>query len=208
MDRINNFLNGLFRPELNYNVIEEDEHFNKGLTQNIEEIDEKIIDIWSDIENDPLMESMQMDFPDVDVYNETLIKELKKPMPRMISVSGHTYISLNDTLCDTLCDYEKIDSGRRVLTAKNYLKRERESDMDWGKNIKYLEFVNQTYISHMKERMLYFWKASAAAFYLFLNAFFPSNFTYYGTDIIILLSEDILDKYFDALNRQADKVVA
>lgn len=184
-ERISGFFNGLFGNKHNeYNHLNEDD-------------DEKVVDIWND--SDPLMESIERDFPNVPIKMGADVDELKVQMPRMVRISGHTYVSLNDTLCD----YEKIDKVKdKVLTAKNYLKK------DWRKDMKYLDFVDQTYISHVKERMRYFRKASKAAFYLFINAFFPNNFTYTGTDIIIYLGEDILDKYFEALNKQADKITA
>jgi hypothetical protein len=86
-----------------------------------------------------------------------------------------------------------------VLNARRYLNKE------WGKDMKYLEFVDQTYYSHMKERMRFFRKSLKAACYLLINAFFPNSFTYKGTDTIILLGENILDKYSDVLNKQAEK---
>jgi hypothetical protein len=182
-ERISGFFNGLFGNKHNeYNHLNEDD-------------DEKVVDIWDD--NDPLMESIERDFPNVP--KKMGVDELKIQMPRMVRISGHTYVSLNDTLCE----YEKIDKVKdKVLTSKNYLKK------NWRKDMKYLDFVDQTYISHIKERMRYFRKASRAAFYLLINAFFPNNFTYTGTDVIIYLGEDILDKYFEVLNKQADKITA
>lgn len=189
MDSINSFFNGIFNAN-NYKL------FNQNNYTSLD--DEKIVDIWSDVDNDPLLESIQREFgvPFQNIYNEdeTLTQQLKKPMPRMISLSGHTYVSLDDTLCD----YETIHNNR-VLTSKKYLKKE------WNKNIKYLDFVNQSYISHLKERLKFFRKALKSSFLLFINAFFPNCMTYSGTDEIILLSENILDKYSDVLNKRAEK---
>lgn len=204
MDSINSFFNDLF------NGITE-KSGNRKDYNNLNE-DEKIVDIWSDVENDPLLESVQRDFgkPYPHVYNESelLTEEIRKPMPRMISLSGHTYVNLNDTLCD----YEKISSQldnneTKILTAKKYLKKEWKQNLnrDVDKNIKYLEFVNQTYFSHIKERIKFAWIALKAVFYLVLNALFPNWLTYSGTDKIIILSELILDKYSDVLNKRAEK---
>lgn len=190
MERINEFFSGLLGSLQNDNRQYRELNDNDNDTNNDSE---KVIDIWA--ENDPLMESVDRCFPGM----PKKIDESTVPMPRMVSIAGHTYVSLNDTLCE----YEKIERVHsKVLTAKNYLKK------DWRKNLKYLDFVDQTYTSHMKERMKYCRKALKASFYLFINAFFPNKFTYRGTDIIIFLGEDILDKYFEVLNKQAEKITA
>jgi hypothetical protein len=67
----------------------------------------------------------------------------------------------------------------------------------------YLSFIQKTYYNHFKDSLFRSWTCTAAAFYFFIQAFYPNGFKHYAQDLIIDLSETILDEYSVAFEKHA-----
>jgi hypothetical protein len=67
----------------------------------------------------------------------------------------------------------------------------------------YLEFIQKTYYQHLKDSLNRSWICTKASFYFFFQAFFPNSFQHYGPDVVIYLSETILDEYALIFEAQA-----
>ncbi len=60
---------------------------------------------------------------------------------------------------------------------------------------KHLDFASQTYHQHFKDAMRYSWTSCKCSFYFFVHAIWPDAFQHTGSDIIVELNDEILDKY-------------
>lgn len=69
----------------------------------------------------------------------------------------------------------------------------------------HLRFANQTYFHHMKDSLHYSWCSFKASFYFFIHAFYPDLFQHSGSDVVITLNDDILEKYTENINRLTDR---
>jgi hypothetical protein len=129
---------------------------------------DKIVDIWADDEN-----------------------KINEPLPKMISISGQTYISLKDVL---------PNNTLKILTSKGYLN---SKELRKITEQSHLQFTNRTYSQHFSESMNFCGKTISSGCFFFINGLFPDCFPYAATDKIILLSENILEKYSDILDNHA-----
>jgi hypothetical protein len=144
---------------------------------NTDDVDKKIIDIWADDEG---------------VMNQS-------PLPKMISISGQTYISLEGVSPP----YDGSHQGlvtQKILTSKGYLN---STELRKTTEQTHLEFTYRTYYQHVNESMKFCVKSVSSGCFFFINGLFPDCFPYAATDKIILLSENILEKYSDILDNQA-----
>lgn len=130
---------------------------------------DKIVDIWSDIDEN----------------------KINAPLPKMISISGKTYISLEEAHSNNI---------PKILTSKGYLN---STELRKKTEQTHLQFTNKTYFEHLNESMKFCGKSVSSGCFFFINGLFPDCFPYTATDKIILLSENILEKYSDVLDNQA-----
>jgi len=85
------------------------------------------------------------------------------------------------------------------LTHKLYLDI-RQTD---SRTENYLEFIQKTYYQHFKDSLARSWICTKSSFYFFFQAFFPNLFQHCGSDLLIHLSETILDEYALIFEEQA-----
>ena len=133
---------------------------------------DKIVDIWSDIDEN----------------------KINAPLPKMISISGKTYISLDEA------ELRQNEVIPKILTSKGYLN---STELRKKTEQTHLQFTNRTYFQHFNESMKFCGKTISSGWFFFINGLFPDCFPYIATDKIILLSENILEKYSDVLDNQA-----
>lgn len=67
----------------------------------------------------------------------------------------------------------------------------------------YLIFIQKTYYNHLKDSLFRSWTCTKASFYFFIQAFYPNGFQHYAPDLVIDLSEKILDEYSGAFDKHA-----
>jgi hypothetical protein len=67
----------------------------------------------------------------------------------------------------------------------------------------YLEFIQKTYYQHFKDSLARSWICTKSSFYFFFQSFFPNLFQHCGSDLLIHLSETILDEYALIFEEQA-----
>lgn len=60
---------------------------------------------------------------------------------------------------------------------------------------RHLRLANQSYTRHFKDAASYAWKAFKSSFYFICHAIWPDAFEHAGSDTIISLSNEILEKY-------------
>lgn len=65
----------------------------------------------------------------------------------------------------------------------------------------HLRFANQTYTQHMKDSMHYSWLAFKASMCFLVHSFYPDVFQHNGSDLIISLNGEILEKYSKNVQR-------
>ncbi|NBO99436.1 MAG: hypothetical protein EBU90_04815 [Proteobacteria bacterium] len=69
----------------------------------------------------------------------------------------------------------------------------------------HLEFANQTYWQHFRASMGYSWRSFASSFYFFVHAFWPDIFQHHGSDRVVALSDELIDKYEQRIKAIAEK---
>lgn len=95
----------------------------------------------------------------------------------------------------------------RVLTHQLYLDVRRKNIEKQTSFFNYLNFTNKTYYTHWKSLLYNSWLCTKASFYFFVQAWHPDIFQHYAPDIIIKLSENILDEYSNSINNRADQLI-
>lgn len=85
------------------------------------------------------------------------------------------------------------------LTHQLYLDVRRKNDTP----VKYLDFIQKTYYQHFKDSFSRSLICTKAAFYFFIQSFFPNAFQHHACDLIINLSDTILDEYALIFETQA-----
>ena len=65
----------------------------------------------------------------------------------------------------------------------------------------HLVFANQTYFEHMKDAMSYSWRSAKSSFCFMMHALCPSVFQHAGSDIIVELHDEIIEKYEKNIER-------
>jgi hypothetical protein len=96
----------------------------------------------------------------------------------------------------------KKENFPKVLTNQLYLDiRQKELP-----ETSYLSFTNNTYTEHFQSSLSRSWVCTKSSFYFFIQAFYPNVFQHYASDNIIILSEEILDEYSNAINLKAEKI--
>lgn len=65
----------------------------------------------------------------------------------------------------------------------------------------HLNFMNQSYFEHWKQSIRYCYMATKSSWCFFIHAFYPDWFQHTGSDIIIEMTDEILEKYTDSINR-------
>jgi hypothetical protein len=137
---------------------------------------DKIVDIWSDIDEN----------------------KRNAPLPKMISISGKIYISLEGGSPPYESTGHQVTP--KILTSTGYLN---STELRKKTDQTHLQFTNKTYFEHLNESMTFCGKSASSGCFFFINGLFPECFPYTATDKIILLSENILEKYSDVLDNQA-----
>lgn len=91
----------------------------------------------------------------------------------------------------------------QVLTHRLYLDiREKEIKVS-PSFFNYLNFNNKSYFTNLQDSLIRSWSCCKSSFYFFIQAFYPDAFQHYAPDIIIELSEIILDEYSTLINNKA-----
>jgi len=93
----------------------------------------------------------------------------------------------------------------QTLTHQLYLDIRRREETTGCFN--YLNFTNKTYLQHFSTSLHRSWVCFKSSFYFFIQGFYPDAFQHYGTDLVVKLSENILDEYSAAINDRVDNLV-
>lgn len=86
-----------------------------------------------------------------------------------------------------------------ILTHQLYLDVRRKNDTP----VSYLDFIGKTYYQHFKDSFSRSWVCTKSSFYFVIQAFFPNLFQHRAQDLIINLSDTILDEYSSSFEAQA-----
>lgn len=86
-----------------------------------------------------------------------------------------------------------------ILTHQLYLDVRRKNDIQDN----YLDFIQKTYYEHFKDSIVKSWICTKSSFYFFIGAFFPNLFPHYAPDLIVKLSDIILDEYSKSFETRA-----
>jgi hypothetical protein len=95
----------------------------------------------------------------------------------------------------------------QVLTHQLYLDVRRRDQEQNSRCFDYLNFTDKTYFEHFSSSMSRSWICTKSSFYFFIQSFYPDVFQHRGNDMIVELSEDILDEYATAINNKVDSLV-
>lgn len=91
----------------------------------------------------------------------------------------------------------------QVLTHRLYLDIREKEIKESPSFFNYLNFNNKSYFTNFKDSLIRSWACCKSSFYFFIQAFYPDAFQHYAPDIIIELSETILDEYSTLINNKA-----
>jgi hypothetical protein len=145
--------------------------------------------------------------PDVIITERTPLLSDIESLP--ITPDGK-YISFRDPSQSSSRPQPQSQSQQlpKVLTHQLYLdirRREPELNNDNGNNENktFLDFTDNTYNQHFKSYFNRSWICTKSSFYFFIQSIFPNAYQHVAPDLIINLSEDILDEYSTIINNKA-----
>lgn len=72
--------------------------------------------------------------------------------------------------------------------------------------IDHLTFANQTYYNHMRDTLRYSWASLKSSIYFAIHAFFPNTFQHNGSDLIVALNDELLEKYSRCIQNLVDSL--
>ena len=145
-----------------------------------------------------IQENIQDTFQTRDEDDESTPLLPPPPSSSQEQIQSHIKKIQNNNKIKTL----KKENFPKVLTNQLYLDiRQKELP-----ETSYLSFTNNTYKEHFKSSMSRSWICTKSSFYFFIQAFYPDVFQHYASDNIIILSEEILDEYSNAINLKAEKI--
>lgn len=135
-------------------------------------------------------------------YTDDEFTPLLPPPPSSSEQQIQSHIKKIQSHNNTNVKIHKKDNFPKVLTNQLYLDiRQKELP-----ETSHLSFTNNTYTEHFKSYMSRSWICTKSSFYFFIQAFYPDVFQHYASDNIIILSEEILDEYSNAINLKAEKI--
>lgn len=91
-----------------------------------------------------------------------------------------------------------------ILTHRLYLDIREKEIKESPSFFTYLNFNNKSYFTNLQDSLIRSWSCCKSSFYFFIQSFYPDAFQHYAPDIIIELSEVILDEYSTLINNKAN----
>jgi hypothetical protein len=109
------------------------------------------------------------------------------PVSSTFTNTLNTYTSFPDSVSDKSVDVNSANTSNSNTTSSN----------NTNNNTNYfahLQFAEQTYWQHFGASMGYSWRSFKSSFYFFCHAFWPDLFQHSGSDTIVSLNDELLEK--------------
>ena len=93
-----------------------------------------------------------------------------------------------------------IQIPETILTHQVYLNLREKEKQKYPSFFNYLNFNKKTYTTNLKDSLSRCWTCAKCSFYFFVQGFYPDLFQHYAPDLLIKLSENILDEYANCIS--------